>query len=86
MRSSCGVIGRLMRCIRSSTSTGFGREIRDKGAVTVKVAHLVIGVDVEGRKHALGCPVAETEGAKFWLSVLTQLPKSWVAGHSYLLL
>jgi putative transposase len=28
---------------------------------------------VEGRKHALGCWIAETEGAKFWLSVLTQL-------------
>jgi len=34
---------------------------------------LVIGVDVEGRKHALGCWIAEAEGAKFWLSVLTQL-------------
>ncbi len=65
---------------------GIRLQIRDKGAVTVKVAHLVIGVDVEGRKHALGCWIAETEGAKFWLSVLTQLPKSWVAGHSYLLL
>ena len=52
---------------------GIRLQIRDKGAVTVKVAHLVIGVDVEGRKHALGCWIAETEGAKFWLSVLTQL-------------
>ncbi|MGH3907202.1 MAG: IS256 family transposase, partial [Pseudonocardiaceae bacterium] len=38
-----------------------------------QVAHLVIGVDVEGRKHALGVWIAEAEGAKFWLSVLTQL-------------
>lgn len=52
---------------------GIRLAIRDKGAVTVKVAHLVIGVDVEGRKHALGCWIAEAEGAKFWLSVLTQL-------------
>lgn len=28
---------------------------------------------MEGRKHALGCWIAETEGAKFWHSVLTQL-------------
>ena len=47
--------------------------VRDKGAVSIKSAYLVIGVDVEGRKHALGCWIAETEGAKFWHAVLTQL-------------
>jgi len=52
---------------------GLRIRVRDKGAVTVKVVHLVIGVDVEGRKHALGVWIAEAEGAKFWLSVLTQL-------------
>jgi len=52
---------------------GIRLRVRDKGAVTVKVAHLVIGVDVEGRKHALGVWIAEAEGAKFWLSVLTEL-------------
>src|SRR5690349_19702203 len=52
---------------------GIRIKVRDKGAVTIKVAHLVIGVDVDGRKHALGCWIAEAEGAKFWHSVLTQL-------------
>lgn len=52
---------------------GIRIRVRDKGAVTVKVAHLVIGVDVEGRKHALGAWIVEAEGAKFWLSVLTEL-------------
>jgi putative transposase len=52
---------------------GIRLKIRDKGAVTIKVAHLVVGVDVEGRKHALGVWIAEAEGAKFWHSVLTQL-------------
>ncbi|GAA4744715.1 hypothetical protein GCM10023199_24970 [Actinomycetospora chibensis] len=52
---------------------GIWLRIRDKGAVTIKVAHLVVGVDVEGRKHALGAWIAETEGAKFWHSVLTLL-------------
>ena len=52
---------------------GIRIRVRDKGAVTVTVAHLVIGVDVEGRKHALGVWIAEAEGAKFWLSVLTEL-------------
>jgi putative transposase len=41
--------------------------------VTTKVAYLAIGVDVEGRKHALGCWIADAEGAKFWQKVLTDL-------------
>ena len=52
---------------------GIRIKVRDQGVVTVKVAHLVIGIDVEGRKHALGIWIAEAEGAKFWLSVLTEL-------------
>ena len=52
---------------------GIRLKVRDRGAVTIKVAHLVVGVDVEGRKHALGVWIAEAEGAKFWHSVLTQL-------------
>ena len=52
---------------------GIRIKVRDKGAVTIKTAHLVIGVDVEGRKHALGCWIGEAESAKFWLSVLTAL-------------
>ncbi len=41
--------------------------------VTAKVAYLVLGVDTEGRKHVLGCWVQDTEGAKFWAKVLTDL-------------
>ena len=52
---------------------GIRLRIRDKGAVTIKVGHLVIGVDLDGRKHALGLWIADAEGAKFWHSVLTQL-------------
>ena len=33
---------------------GIRIRVRDKGAVSIKSAYLVIGVDVEGRKHALG--------------------------------
>ncbi|CAN5598103.1 hypothetical protein BH10ACI3_BH10ACI3_13030 [soil metagenome] len=35
--------------------------------------YLAIGVNLEGRKESLGMWSAETEGAKFWLSVLTEL-------------
>jgi putative transposase len=52
---------------------GLRIKVRDKGVVTIKVAHLAVGVDVDGRKHALGLWIAEVEGAKFWHSVLTQL-------------
>jgi putative transposase len=48
-------------------------KVRDGGAVANKAAHLVIGVDVEGFKNVLGIWIQETEGAKFWLNVLTQL-------------
>ncbi|MBF6278805.1 transposase, partial [Nocardia nova] len=33
---------------------GIRLRIKDNGVVTTKVAYLAIGVDVEGRKHALG--------------------------------
>jgi putative transposase len=48
-------------------------KIRDGGAVDNRAAHLVIGVDVDGFKHVLGIWIQEHEGAKFWLSVLTEL-------------
>lgn len=47
--------------------------VRDKGAVALKSAHLVVGVDVDGLKHVLGVWIAAEEGAKFWAHVLTQL-------------
>jgi putative transposase len=38
-----------------------------------KAAHLVVGIDTDGIKHVLGIWVQSAEGAKFWLSVLTEL-------------
>ncbi len=35
--------------------------------------YLALGVDIEGHKQLLGMWLAETEGAKFWLSVRTAL-------------
>jgi putative transposase len=52
---------------------GLRIKVRDGGTVTNKVAHLVVGVDVEGFKHVLGLWVQAGEGAKFWLSVFTEL-------------
>jgi putative transposase len=48
-------------------------KVRDAGVVANKAAHLVVGVDVEGLKHVLGVWIQQTEGAKFWAGVLTEL-------------
>jgi putative transposase len=48
-------------------------KVRDAGVVANKAAHLVVGVDLEGRKQVLGCWIQQTEGAKFWSGVLTEL-------------
>jgi putative transposase len=47
--------------------------IRDGGQVKIKACHLVVGVDLEGRKRVLGMWIEATEGAKFWAGVLTEL-------------
>ena len=41
----------------------------DKG----QLAHVVLGVNLRGEKEVLGLWLADNEGAKFWLSVLTEL-------------
>lgn len=52
---------------------GIRIRVKDNGVVTTKVAYLAIGVDVDGRKHALGCWIQDTEGAKFWQKILSDL-------------
>lgn len=47
--------------------------IRDGGQVRIKACHLVVGVDMDGRKRVLGMWIEATEGAKFWAGVLTEL-------------
>jgi transposase-like protein len=49
-------------------------KVRTNGMVINRCAYLAVGVDVEGRKHVLGVWLGDGgEGAKFWLSVLTEL-------------
>lgn len=43
------------------------------GRVSQHTIYVAIGVNLEGRKELLGLWLAETEGAKFWLSCLTDL-------------
>lgn len=46
---------------------------RNGGHVTNRVIYLVIGVNLSGLKELLGFWTCESEGAKFWLSVLNDL-------------
>jgi len=48
-------------------------KVRDTGAVRTKAVYLAIGVNMEGHKEVLGLWLAQTEGAKFWLQVVTEL-------------
>src|SRR5258705_118394 len=47
--------------------------IRDEGAVRVKAVYLALGVRTDGRRDILGLWIEQTEGAKFWLKVFTDL-------------
>ena len=48
-------------------------KVRQDKRVVNKAIYLALGINLEGHKELLGLWLAETEGAKFWLSVLTEL-------------
>jgi putative transposase len=48
-------------------------KIRDEGTVRNKAVYLALGVTPDGCKDVLGLWVKQTEGAKFWLRVMTEL-------------
>lgn len=48
-------------------------KVRDSGHVRNKAVYLAIGITLSGLKEVLGLWIAQTEGAKFWLQVVTEL-------------
>lgn len=48
-------------------------KVRHDGSVINKAVFLALGINTAGHKELLGMWLAENEGAKFWLSVLTEL-------------
>ncbi|EAA9526186.1 IS256 family transposase [Salmonella enterica] len=48
-------------------------KVHQNGRVINKAVFLALGINTEGQKELLGIWLAENEGAKFWLSVLTEL-------------
>ena len=48
-------------------------KIREDGEVATKAVYTVLGISLEGRKEVLGLYVGQSEGAKFWLQILTDM-------------
>ena len=46
---------------------------RQQGPVQTKAVSLALGLTMDGEKELLGLWLSESEGAKFWLSVFTEL-------------
>jgi putative transposase len=48
-------------------------KVREDGQVAKMAVYLAMGINAAGNKEVLGMWIARTEGAKFWLHVLTEL-------------
>ena len=52
---------------------GIRYKVRSNGTVKDKTVYGMIGIDLEGNKDVLGLWIAETESAKYWLTVFTEI-------------
>lgn len=48
-------------------------KIRDRGVVRNKAVYIAVGLESDGSKDVLGLWIQNTEGARFWLAILTEL-------------
>lgn len=48
-------------------------KVKEEGRYVQKAIYTVLGLTLEGKKELLGLYLSETEGANFWLSVITDL-------------
>ncbi len=48
-------------------------KMRTEGRVQNQAVYLALGINLDGQKELLGLWIGESEGAKFWLGVLTEL-------------
>jgi putative transposase len=54
-------------------------KIRDGGSVQRRACYLALGVGMDGARDVLGLWFQESEGAKFWMQVLTELKQRGVS-------
>ncbi len=48
-------------------------KIKENGRFTGKALYTILGLDIDGKKELLGLYLSETEGARYWLNILTDL-------------
>jgi transposase-like protein len=48
-------------------------KVREEGEYLSKAVYTVLGIGIDGKKEVLGLYLSESEGARFWLQVLTDL-------------
>lgn len=48
-------------------------KVKDEGRIVNRAVYNILAINKEGRKSLIGMYISESEGAKFWLSVLTDL-------------
>ena len=48
-------------------------KLRDNHMIINKAVHLALAINAEGQQELLGMWIAKTEGAKFWMQVMTEL-------------
>lgn len=48
-------------------------KVKEDGRVTSRAVYNILGITSEGKKELIGMYISESEGANFWLSVLTDL-------------
>ena len=63
----------LERCYPVVVFDALRVKIRDEGTVRSKAVYLALGMTPSGAKDVLGLWIEQTEGAKFWLRVMTEL-------------
>jgi putative transposase len=61
------LVGGIRGMVDHKRSAGFGERVENRAV------YVALGVDLEGHKEVLGLWSSGNEGAKFWLSVLTEL-------------
>jgi putative transposase len=53
-------------------------KVRVEGKVVTRVLYSVIGLDLHGKKDVLGIYLSESEGAKFWLTIMNDMKQRGV--------
>lgn len=56
-------------------------KVKEGNQVVTKAAYSCLGINLEGEKDILGAWIGESEGAKLWLQVFTELKNRGLDGY-----